>query len=294
MESIIYQYLCEQMNIEGILATYADVPAVFNTFVPDDMDENWNDAQYPRCVFELNMQADPERKISGQLIIDVMCENESTSVQPEELETIVKAVVDGCFFSTDELTISVQWNSSDNFSEKDNKLSGITLSFDVLAYPVQETESPDPVKAVNLWLKTLYQDAYVIGRDALPQVWKPSDDSPAIYCSLYRLGESPRMKSTANVDWFGAELHVNIMAPSENVRSTICRTATHILTNSTRIMLDDGSPMLIDKINTNLAADPLRAGQIQINATYGVLPHREEKPLLQRTFIYGLNAEREV
>lgn len=292
MEEIIYKHLCSQFN-NGTLAQYADIPAVFNMKAPDDMDENWNDAQYPRVIFELNMQADSERKISGQLLIDVMCENETSSIQPEELESIAKTAVDGCFFSNEELTISAQWNRSDMFSQNDDKVTGITLAFDILAYPVQETEEPDPVLAVNLWLKTLYQNAYVIGKDTLPEVWMPTDETPAIYCRLSNLSESGRMKSTAAVTWIGATMNINIMAPSEKVRSIMIKHSIQILENATKLILNDGSPMLMDKITGNMAADPLREGQIQIKATYGVLNTYTGTPL-KRAYVSGIGAESEV
>ena len=64
MNEIIYKYLCQLFSETDILATYLDVPAVFDTKAPDDMDEGWSNAQYPRCIFELNMQANAERKVS--------------------------------------------------------------------------------------------------------------------------------------------------------------------------------------------------------------------------------------
>jgi len=292
MEKIICKYLREKLNTENLLAVYLDKPAVFHQSVPDDMDENWKDAQYPRCVFDLNMQADAERKISGQLIVDVMCENEMPGVQPEELEAIVKSAIDGCFFSKTDLTLSAQWKDSNIFSENDNKVSGITLVFDVLAYPIQLTEVPDPVEAVNSWLGELYKDAKVIGKSTLPEVWTPSNDSPALYCRLSNLGEG-RMKSTAAVTWIGATMRVNVMAPDEQVRSVITKKSVQILTNETRLMLNDGSPMLIDSVTANMSADPLREGQIQIKATYGVLNEYTGTPL-KRAFVAGINAEREV
>lgn len=295
MEEIIYRYLLEQFKADNLLAQYLENPAVFNMKAPDDMDGSWADAQYPRVIFQLDMQADPERKISGQLLIDVMCENdiEANPIQPEELESVVKSAVDGCFFSNHELTISAQWNSSNPFAEQDNKLSGITLVFDVMAYPMQETESPDPIHAVNLWMKTVYQNSYVIGSDELPETWKPTDEAPALYCRLSRLGESGRMKSTAAVTWIGADMQSYVMAPSEEVRSKIIKSYIQILRNADKLILDDGSPMLIDSVNSNIAADPLREGQIQIKATYGVLNTYTGTPLT-RVGMTGLGAESEV
>ena len=292
MEEIIYRYLSEQFSDKDILSSYMGLPAVFNTKAPDDKDDGWDsDAQYPRVIFELNMQADHERKVSGQLYIDIMCESKLTAPQ-EDIESLIKEAVDGCFFSSEEMTLSAQWNSDNGFEQSDDKLSGTTMVFDVLAYPVHTTESPDPVASTNTWIKTIYPDAFIIGMNELPATWKPTDNSPAIYCSLFRIGESPRLKSSYNVDWFGAELHVNVMAPSETVRSTICRQITQLLTHSTRIMLDDGSPMLIDKVSSNMTTDPLRVGQVQINGTYGVLPIRTGTPL-NHAYIKGMRVEKE-
>ena len=298
MKEIIYQYLCQLFGEADVLATYLDGrPAVFDTKAPDDLDESWNDGvQYPRCIYELNMQANAERKVSGQLFVDVMCENTQEAMQesisPEQLAVMVKEAVDGCFFSNSDLTISAQWSSSDNFSQDDSNLAGITITFDIMAYPVQETESPDPIAAVNLWLKTLYQNAYVIGRDTLPDVWKPTDDSPALYCRLTNLGAG-RMKSTAAVTWIGADMRVNIIAPSEKVRATISKNSVQILENATRLILDDGSPMLIDRVSADISADPLREGQLYIKATYGVLNTYTGTPLRSVT-LKGMSSESEV
>lgn len=295
MDEIIGQYLCEQSIIREKLTSYLVTPAIFNKNAPDDKDEGWEgESQFPRIVYELNMQADPERKVSGQLYIDIMCQNTIDTVPVEELESLVKDVVDGCFFSTSDLTISAQWKDSNAFEQDDDKVEGTTMVFDVLAYPDQLTESPDPIAATNLWVKTLYQSAIVIGRDALQPTWKATDESPAIYCSLNRITDSAKMKSTANVDWFDAEIHINVMSPTENVRSSICKKIIQLLRAASRIILDDGSPMLINKVTSNMAADPLRAGQIVINATYGVLPYQAPQTKLQRTTLFGMCAETEV
>lgn len=294
IEEIICSHLVSSYEDDEKIAKYCGLPAIFNTKAPDDVDAFWeSENQYPRIIFELKMQADAERKVSGQLYIDVMCLNTLEDVSPEEMEEAVKNAVDGCFFSNQKMTISAQWNRSDEFEQKDNEVIGTTMTFDVMAYPVQETENPDPVLAVNLWMKTLYQSAYVIGRDTLPEVWKPSDESPAFYCRLSGLSESTRIKSTAAVTWIGADMNINIMAPSEQVRSTITKTLIQILTNATRLILNDGSPMLIDKMTVKTAGDPLREGQIQIKATYGVL-NEYTGTIIKRAGYIGLHAEREV
>lgn len=294
IEEIIRGHLVSLYEEDDKIAKYCGFPAIFNTNAPDDTDEFWDDEnQFPRIIFELKMQSDAERKIEGQLYIDVMCLNTLEALSPEEMEAVVKAAVDGCFYSNQKMTISAQWNRSDAFEQKDNEVVGTTLTFDLMAYPIQETEFPDPVLAVNLWMKDLYQDAYVIGRDTLPEIWKPTDETPAFYCRLLNLSESPRMKSTAAVTWIGTNMKVNVMAPSEQVRSVISKNLIQILTNATRLMLNDGSPMLIDKMTVNMSGDPLREGQISINTTYGVLNEYTGIPI-RRAGLNGMYAESEV
>lgn len=274
MEKVIHDYLCEELSED--LTNYLNIPAVFNISAPSDEDEEWGEnTQYPRAIFELNMQDDPERKVSGQLFIDVLTENDDEnaegSVTPEELEVKVKSAVDGCFFSTNSMTISAKWSRSDSFvNTVDDKVVGITIIFDVMAYPIQETTDPDPVKAVNLWIKTLYPNAKVIGRDTLSETWTPTDSAPAFYCRVARISNGS-IPSTYAVEWLGVDMRINVMAPSPEVRLQIIKQSTEILKAATRIMLDDGSPMMIDSITDTPGADYLKEGQIQINATYGVL-----------------------
>ena len=302
MKTIIYNHL-QNVFVDGeenLLATYIGRPAVFDTTVPDDIHEEeeeeeesyWeNDIQFPRCVFELNMQADPERKISGQLFIDVMCENKEESIRPEALAEIAKQAVDGCFFSKTDLTISAQWQRTDVFTQNDDKVVGMTLVFDILAYPKQGTDSPDPIHATNLWLKTIYQEAYVIGYDELPDVWKPTDQNPALYSRLSNIGQSSRMKSTAAVTWLCADINIHVMTPNEEQMARMSGTIPNLLIYADKLILDDESPMLIDSAISTIGADPQRDGQINIKATYGILPTEKAGEPLRNIYARGLNME---
>ena len=293
MEEIIYTYLCEILS--DYTTKYADNPAVFNQLAPSDTDENWNeDTQYPRAIFELNMQADPARKVAGQLYVDLMCENSSNSVQPEELEAIVNIQVGDCFFSTDNLTISTRWNRSDPFKQgDDDKVIGITLTFDILAYPVQTTTEPDPIDCVNSWLKTLYPNAKVIGKDLLPKVWIPTNDSPALYCRTVGLTDSPKMNSTYYVEWLQVNMALSVIVANIEVKNKMLRNITEILKAATRLILSDNSPLMIDDINVNHEANPLSTGQIGLKATYGVL-RQQSSTKLNHIYIIDGYEEREV
>lgn len=292
MEEIIYNYLCDILI--NHTTKFNDKPAVFYQLAPSDTDEGWEeDTQYPRAIFELNMESDPGRKIAGQLFIDVMCVNDG-DIQPEELEALVNLQVGDCFFSTDDLTISTRWNRSDPFKQNnDDKVLGITLTFDILAYPVQTTTEPDPIDCVNSWLKTLYPNAKVIGKDSLPKVWIPSSDSPALYCRQTGLGNSPKLKSTYYVEWLQANMSLSLIVSNTEVRNKMLRNITEILKAATRLILSDNSPLMIDDIKVNYEANPLNTGQIQINGTYGVLKQIETNKL-SHIYIKRGYEEREV
>lgn len=270
MESVILKHLRKILN--NNITTYCGEPAVFNSLAPLDTDEGWDeDTQYPRAIFELKMQDDPARKVSGQLYVDVMCENTSSSLEPEELSILINKQFSDCFFSTKTLTISARWNRSDIFKSDDDKVSGITLTFDILAYPVQTTTSPDPIDCVNSWLKTLYPEAKVIGKDSLPDVWIPTNDSPAIYCRILSMQDSPRMNSNHWVEWVQVNISINVIVPFIEVGNKMLRMIIEVLKAATRLILSDDSPMLIDDIKVNHEANPMREGQVKILATYGIL-----------------------
>ena len=279
MEEVIYTHLCDVLS--DYITKYADRPAVFNQLAPSDTDELWNEnTQYPRAIFELNMQADPARKVAGQLYIDVLTENKGKSIQPEELEAIVNLQVSDCFFSTDDLTIAARWNRSDPFKQgEDDKVIGITLTFDILAFPNQLTSDPDPIECVNSWLKSLYPNAKVIGKDSLPKVWIPTSDSPALYCRVSGLADSPKMNSTHWVEWIQASMALSIIVPNIEVQNKMLRLITEVLKAATRLIMSDDSPLLIDDIKVNHEANPLNTGQVQIQGTYGVLRQVEATKL---------------
>lgn len=292
IEELLIKHLQEEgQELSSYLATFGGKLAIFNQEAPKDTDAGWGEkTQYGRIVFDIDTTQDTERKVSGVLLVDISCEKSQTP--PEYIEPIVKELIDGYFFTTQELTMAAQWKASNYFTEPTKKVNGVTLSFDLLAFPSQLTTDPDPVKTTNDWLKTLYPAAKVIGLDALPDVWKPTIDNPAFYCRLLNLGAG-RMPSTAAVTWIGATMRIGVLAPTENVRARETKNCIQVLTNETRIIMNDGSPMLIDDMSVDLTADQLRVGQILIKATYGVLNTYTGKPL-KNVYVSGIGAESEV
>lgn len=294
IEEVIYTHL--QTNGDDLapfLATYAGSKAIFNQEAPKDTDTAWNQgSQYGRIVFLVDMREDVERKVSGTLTIDVECEDGKQV--PEELAPIVLNLIDGYFFTDSELTMAARWNQSNYFTDPTKKVIGVTMTFDILAFPLQITSDPDPILASNIFLAALCPGAKIIGTDTLEAIWKPTDEAPALYSRLAKLVTSSRIRSNANVDWFDAEIRIHVLAPTLNVREAICKAIVQTLTRLTRIIMTDNSPMQIWTVTATMSADQLRTGQITINATYGVLPPEIPVDPLNLATVQGMNATKQI
>lgn len=277
IEAALYQHLQSQTEqLDEHLAKYAGKMAIFNQEAPADNDGGWEDkSQYGRIVFALDLSEDPQRKYSATLVVDVMCENGKQA--PEELEPIVRPLIDGYFFSTTDITLSAQWSASNYFTDPTEKIVGVTLTFGMLAFPNQSTIEPDPIALLNKWTQeelraTLGREIRVIGCDTLEAAWKPTNEAPAIYWRLSDITSCSWIPDTYNCSWHTAVVYGHIMAQDKDVTAIIAREIDRILTLKRRLIFEDQSPLMVDRnIRINLANDQLRVGQISLEATYGIL-----------------------
>ena len=89
LEELIYKRLSEAKNLTKCLTRYAGQPAIFTPEAPGAREAGWGRAtQYPRAVFNFDMQADGERKSAGTLSVALICRNDSEAV-PELIEPAV-------------------------------------------------------------------------------------------------------------------------------------------------------------------------------------------------------------
>lgn len=278
----LYNHLIDQEEIfRDLLTTYDGLPAIFNQEAPDDQDEKWaSGAQYGRIVFAVDMREDPERAASGSLMVDIMCKKGFPSPPPEEIEPVVRKLIDGYFFPTENQGVmATQWKTSNSFSVPDQQIAGVTIVFSILAFPLQSTcTDPEPIFLLNEWTKDLYANSYVIGHDSLPiEAWKPSDACPAIYWRVVQTSKCSWIPDTYAVSWRTAVLKCHIMAPSYHEVSNILTDMSYRLSLAKRLPFKDGSPLFTDRnIQTQPGADPLRTGQLTIEGTFGILTPIEQ------------------
>lgn len=284
IEAQVRQHLVQQADLEPFMATYAGSIAVFNQEAPPDTDPEWSrGSQYGRIVFYIDMQDDPQRNISGTMGVDIYCENGKQV--PEEIEPILRPLIDGYFFSTEAVTIAAQWRSTQYFTDPTQKVVGATLLFDLLDFPMQETTDPDPIALFNDWTKKdlpeiiRVREIRVIGRDKLPDAWKPTNELPAVY---WRNGETRNcvwIPETYTCTWETAVVWGHIMASDNATATKIARLIQNTLITKRRLIFDDMAPLMIDRnINVTPANDPLRVGIINLEATYGILNVKPPSP----------------
>lgn len=279
LEQVICNYLKSDAPISDKLTKYDGEPAVFLLEAPTDQDELWDKGpQYPRIIYELSMQEDPERKTSGMLLVDLYL-NTDSGLFLEEVAPVIQNAISGRFFTDEKDTIAAVWRQSDPFTtpEDGSHVAGITITFDVIAFPKQLTYTIDPVEAVNGYIKELYPNIRMIGVDHMESVWQATEEAPAAYVRLQRMNPGT-FPSTYHVTWYNPVMMVHIMAPSVEARNSILRNIVETLQQRQRIILSDGSPLMMVRLALTVGADQLKEGQLSIEASYGLLrdyPDRE-------------------
>lgn len=290
IEALLYQHLQKNSSALSGLALYRGKIAVFNQEAPDDMDEGWNGTQYGRIVYAVDLTDDPERQISGSLMVDVYCENGKQI--PEDLEPIVRSIIDGYLFTTKEATIAAQWSSSNYFTEAGKKVVGVTIAFDLLAFPIQETLAMDPVALLNKWsddyLKKYTKiDFTVINHSRTEEVWKPTDEKPALYWRLTSIGSCNYIPDTYHCIWQTAEIQCNVIAESKEVMVRVARCIDNLLSMKKRLIFEDNSPLMIDSVRINTTSDPVKTGQLTLYGTYGILREYQNLSKLNNIYMDG-------
>lgn len=283
IEPLIRNCIMQSSQAE-ILTTYNGEPAVFYQLAPHDTDPNWdNRMMYPRVDYYVDWSYNAERKTSGTLEVNVWCLGES-GIAPEDIATVLANEMSETFFNDGENVVCIVWNNSNSFEsgeKEEPRIYGVTISFDLLAFPKQIVPiKPDPVLAMNRYLKELVSDAYMLGYDELPETFKASDDKPAIYVRLAaNKADTRRLWAIA---WFDCTLSIHVIAPDPNVRELILQRLIHKMTLDGECLITATSPLLFSQLSIDYGINPLFDGQLNVTGRYGVLNYDDdwEAPML--------------
>ena len=269
IEEVLFPYLCKSEQLTSLLTKHEGEPAIFQQIAPKDTDEGWDGMQFARIVYDIDKTGNVERKVSGTLYVDVICSKQS--VPPEDIEKVLKELIDGYFFVVDGMTYAAKWERSDSFkTELNNKVFGITVTFSLLAFPKQNIGEPDTVALMNSWVKNVFPDAIIINVSETESVFKPTDEKPAIYWSFRGLGESP-ISSIYHCTWVLNNLAMHVVAPSANVQNSLVQKVNNTLAFKSRIMFEDGTQFMLHSVTSNAASDPIRDGQLILQGSYPII-----------------------
>ena len=284
IEQALYDHLRAQESLAAFLATYNGGPAVFNQEAPADNDALWGDGpQYGRIVYMVDMQGDPERIMSGTLTVDIMCKENLQF--PEEIEPVLRGLIHGWFFSSGTFTVEAQWTKSSYFTEPTDKVTGCTVAFELLAFPITSTGSPDVIARINEWSGAI-DGLHVINYDELPAAaWTPSGTDSAIYWRLVTDREAGWIPDTFQTIWRTSTVRGHIFSASRAIADTVARNIITKLYTDKRLMCAGESPIMVNRRNTaDYGANPLRTGQLTVEATYGIIVHTEADPGLMNIY----------
>lgn len=284
IEKSLYEHLIAQkepqQELADCLACYNCRPAIFSQEAPADADEGWcGGPQYGRIVFAVDLQGDPERDVAATLAVDILCSKDD--VLPEEIEPMVKDLIDGWFFSGEGCIMAAQWKNSSYFTEPTNQVAGCTVVFDLLALPLLSTGDPDVIQRINEWTAQI-EGLHVLNYDALPaSAWKPSGEESAVYWRLVNDGPAGWVKDTYQTIWRKAIIKCHVFSESIDTASAVTRDLYVRLYAARRLLKAGESPIMVNQKNSaDYGADPLRTGQLTVEATYGIIVRfRTEKTL---------------
>lgn len=275
LEELICKRLSEAKNLTKCLTRYAGQPAIFTPEAPGDREAGWGRAtQYPRAVFNFDMQADGERKSAGTLSVAIICRNDSEAV-PELIEPAVKKALKDVLLKDDNGTLyAFAWARTEGFSmteEKNELLIGSEIRFDIMEYPQQETTDPDPIMAMARYIKDLYPDSIVVGIDKMADEIEASKEAPVFYC---RLTEIEKLEETNTVVWMNGKIAISLLCPDGATRLKMAAAVLNSLSLDGEVTMLDDSPMFMERLTANLKSDYLKDGQIFVTGRYGLLRYK--------------------
>ena len=139
------------------------------------------------------------------------------------------------------------------------------------------TYEPDPVAALQGWVTETWPEVHTD-----PTTWTPVDTTPGVYWRLVRMMP---VQTTAAVTWIEAQINGHILAPSAAIRLLWVRKLAEGLARQRRLKMLDGCPLELSRVTADSEADPMRKGQIQLVARFGVLQVKEDAPALNKAHI---------
>ena len=289
VEALILEAIQADQVLSGQLAAFDGYPAVFYQPAPPDTDAGWTAVQYPRIDFVIDWAYNPERQADGSCAVNVWCLNNGQA-DPDDVGAAVRECLRDIFFTDEDGEVyALEWQRTDAFEaggqDSQPLTIGVTLTFDLLAFPDQITTEPDPVAGLCDYIKVRMPDALVVGIDKMDRICRPTAERPILYVRMS--GDSSAMRNIWAVAWMDVTLQVHIFAPGAHTRQVLCRTLCNAVALDGECKLRDCSPMLFRRVTITTSANPLRQGQLAVTGRYGVPWQPPEVPKLLHAQMKG-------
>lgn len=283
MEELLQRQMTQDVVLSSLLTQYSGQPAIFYQKAPMDEDRGWEELQYPRLHYNLDFSYDAERKQAGTLTVDVWaCSlNETADGRSPDrvLSQQVEQLISGVFYRPQGGTpLCAIWRESLAFlgssmatylDSPTVETFGISVTFDLLAYPKQETFSPDPILGLNRWVKTGFPTVKLV--EELPEIFRPTDKEPVIY---WRFGGADRVRESFACTWYLGQFHGHISCESLEERNRWARAILEGLHLGNDFVLEDGSFFRVENSMFRHDTAPLSEGQVTIGGEFGVLSQK--------------------
>lgn len=270
-EEIVYKRLSECKALTECLARHNGSPGIFYQYAPADDQAGWEQQkQYPRIVYNIDMHADKERKTDGTMMLSVFCNH--TGAPPEIIEPLVKQCLESLIITPDgKAPRGIAWSRSDGFEipDTDTRIIGTEIVYDINEYTSQETSDPDPVVALNRYIKDNVKGSEVIGMDRLGH-YKIAD-GPIYYC---RLDMAEKGLETNTVAWMDGRIAVHVLCKDADTRLKWIMSLANRLSVDGDVIMLDGSPMKVKRLVVSPGADYLKEGQLMVTVGYGLLRYK--------------------
>lgn len=283
LEELIQKRFVSTATLAERLTTYNGVPAVFSLEAPGDEQEGWGgETQYPMVTYNYDLQANEERNSAGSLSVSIFCQNTADTF-PEDIAPIVKECLrDVILLPEGGTPYCFTWARTDAFTMgedagKAGVVIGCEVRFDILEYPSMETSDPDPVMAVDKYIKELYPECLVMGYDRMEEITEASADQPVVYC---RLISSEKQEETNTVVWMDGRIAVHVLCPESTVRLKMAADIANHLSLDGEVIMLDHSPMFIKRLQVNYKSDYLKEGQVFITGHCGLLRYKAKPHVL--------------
>ena len=283
---MIEDVVCAALKVStalSSLARYENAPAIFYGSAANDQEAKWGSSQYPHCIYGIQWSSSTDRMKAGQLLVDIVSNNMSAA--PEDIAEALAGEFSELFVTEGNDTYCIVWKQSDQFevrSGEEPRVCGVTITFQMMAFPKNEAPVPDVVKGIAAWMKAKFAQVKVIGVDTLSSAWRATDNTPA--CYVRTEGITSQARSTYAVAWMVGSYVIHIICPSQKERVKLLTQIANLMALETSVILEDRSPFLLQRIAMRANADPLADGQLTIAGEYGVLRVEPTQPKLQHAY----------